>query len=582
LRIPILDSESSNGSASRPKVAGVLLLVLATAVVLWVTWRAHAHRVADGQAPHWDESLHLLRSALVAEDLRSGDPWALAYDVGRMNSWPPLQPLTLGGVFALGGDSLAAGRFLSLLCFALLIAVAGILSHRLAPRPAGLAPAVTIVLLATSYPLAALSGQVMLEPFAVLALAVVFLAFDIDQRRGSTRASQLLLALASIGAMLSRLNAGVLVWATLAIDAAIELRRDGWRGLWRRRGLTFLVIAAFAIVWFSAPGRLPRVSRALVSIELSTPDAPSGPLFAPWAIAAVMGWPALPILALVLVAWRRWWARPTVRFLAIAALAYLAIVAVHNNQRVRHVVLAALPLAVLAGWIAAGIARRQPAWARPGGLLAGVALLAALRLPDADAALAPRHNPSRSWSGPAAAVAAAAGDDRFFLLGERLLPASPPRLDWLLVTKHRLLLPSRTGSIGEVGRGATVRAALARLRGLGIELVGLERAAARPLATDHSRSFYVGLPNRRATGATAAEVAATLDGLALRDYPVVLLVTRTSPPWTVTPEELRTILTTRGFSAVRATEVEGNRVERFEAAATTSPVREEAPPPRPA
>jgi hypothetical protein len=567
--------ESTRGGGGRSRrAAPLLLLAIAGGVLLAVLARVHRDWIAADPVPNWDEALHLLLGELLAADLRHGDLWAFAYDVYRMSTWPPLHASTLGLIFLVTGPSLVAGRLLSWFSFAGLAVVVGLLAHRLAPKPDAVAPAVAVVLLATCAPVAPFAGQAMLECLGLLLLTATLVAFDIDVRRQGSPAAQVGLAVASIATYLVRLNYGLLVVLALILDAVASVPAVGLWTAWRRRRVLAALWGCFVAVWFAHPTKLVATWRTLVNAPFTPPSgAPTGPLFAPWAMAETVGWPVVCGLVLVLASWRVWRADLSLRFLALVTALQVLLVAFHQSQVIRHVFPVVPPLVVLCGWLAArwagGASDRQRTPAREGIVVALVLLLAGYRLVTSlDRLERPRGSlTTTEWRRIGAAVARLASGTKFLLVGDsRLAAVEPPGLDWQLAGELGVLDPSRAGALGEVGRGDAAQRLLRLLERRGLALRGAERTVRRSVASDRSRSLYVAAPLDAPPDSALPAIDELLVRLEVDHFRTVILVTGLAPPRSDFSPLLATLLTRRGFTPARRIDTAGLRIERFDRA----------------
>jgi hypothetical protein len=517
-----------NESRQTPRGAGPVTSAtyLGVAVAGFVAVAVYHLRtsVLSHPAAHWDEALHLLYAELLAESLRAGDLWALAYDCYRMSMWPPLHALLVGLAFASLGPSALVGRVAGLLFLTAGLAGLAALAHRLAPHPLGCSPAFAIALGAGCSPLLGLASQAMLEPLGALLLAVAFLSFDHDAARGSPRSSQAMLGAAVVATYLARLNYGLLLIAALGVEGMLSTRRDGWRTTLARRHVCVLVIAVFLAAWLSHPVKLRTTWTILVNSRFEPPPgAPSGPFFAPWALWTVLGTLAL---ALVPLAWRSRSSaagRATGRFLVVVAGLQLALLAAHQSQLVRHVLPAAIAiipvLASAAAHASHELAARRGQRTASAASLSMLAMLAAGGLRRVEGAVPQPGAASVAAPRVAAAVAELVSREERFLLVIAAPHLESPGIDWSLVAQHGLLLPSRAGALGEEGRGAATLQLLDRLSAQGIPVEPLALAVRRSTAADRSRTVHI------ATLA-APEASALLSSLSVGSYPVLLVARR--------------------------------------------------------
>ncbi len=571
------EGESTRGGGGRSRWAAPLLLAIAAGVLLAVLARVHRDWIAADPVPHWDEALHLLLGELLAADLRHGDLWALAYDVYRMSTWPPLHASTLGLIFLVTGPSLAAGRLLSWFSFAGLAGVVGLLAHRLAPKPNAVAPAVAVVLLATCTPVAPFAGQAMLECLGLLLLTVTLVAFDVDVRRQGSPAAQVFLAVASIATCMVRLNYGLLMVLALILDAVASVPAAGWREAWRRRRVLAALWLCFGVVWFAHPAKLLVTWRTLVNAPFAPPSgAPAGPLFAPWAMAETVGWPVVCGLMLVLASWRAWRTDRSLRFLVLVTALQMLFVAFHPSQMIRHVFPIVPPLVVLCGWLAArwagGASGRQRSPAREAIVVVLVLLLAGYRLVTSlDRLERPRGSVTiTEWRRIGVAVDRLASGTKFLLVCDSLAAVEPPGLDWQLAGELGILDPSRSGSLGEIGRGDAAQRFLRLLARRGLVLRGAERTVRRAIASDRSRSLYVAATLDAPSSSDLLAIDELLVRLEVDQFSTVILVTSLTPPRSDFHPPLATLLTRRGFAPAHRIDTNGLRIERFDRAPLTA------------
>ena len=566
--------ESTRGGGGRSRWTAPLLLAIAGGVLLAVLARVYHDWIAAEPVPNWDEALHLLLGELLAADLRHGDLWALAYDIYRMSTWPPLHASMLGLIFLVVGPSLAAGRLLSWFSFAGLAGVAGLLAHRLAPKPDVVAPAVAVVLLATCTPVAPFAGQGMLECLGLLLLTVTLVAFDIDARRQGSPAAQVGLAVASIATYLVRLNYGLLLVLALILDAVASVPAVGLWVAWRRRRILAALWIFFVVVWFAYPTKILATWQTLVNEPFTPPSgAPTGPLFAPWAMVETVGWPVVCGLMLVLASWRAWRADRSLRFLVLVTALQVLLVAFHQSKVLRHVFPIVPPLVVLCGWQAArwagGASDRQRSPTREGIVVALVLLLAGYRLMTSLERLErPRGSVTTTeWRRIGAAVDRLASGTKFLLVGDsRLAAVEPPGLDWQLAGELGILDPSRAGALGEIGRGEAIQRLLHLLERRGLTLRGAERTVRRSVASDRSRSLYVAAPLDAPPSSDLPAIDELLVRLEVHHFSTVILVTGLSPPQSDFRPLLATLLTRHGFAPARRIDTAGLRIERFDRA----------------
>jgi hypothetical protein len=564
--------ESTRGGGGVLRAAAPLLLAIAGGVLLAVLARVYRDWIAADPVPHWDEALHLLLGELLAADLRHGDLWALAYDIYRMSTWPPVHATMLALVFLVTGPSTVAGRLLSWFSFAGLAGVTGLLAHRLAPKPNAVAPAVAVILLATCTPLAPFAGQAMLECLGLLLLSVTLVAYDIDARRHASPATQAGLAVASIATYLVRLNYGLLVLMALILDAAASVPATGLRSTWRRRRVVAALWICFVVLWFAHPTKIVATWQTLVNAPFTPPaGAPKGPLFAPWAMVETVGWPVVFGLVLVLLSVSAWWANRSLRFLVLVTALQLLLVAFHQSRVIRHIFPVVPPLVILCGWLAArwaaGASDRQRSPARGGIVVALVLLLAGYRLVISLDHLERPHAAvaSTEWRRIGAAVARLADGTKILLVGDsRLATVEPTGLDWQLAGELGILDPSRAGALGEIGRGDAALRLLRLLDRRGLALPAAERVVRRSVASDRSRSLYVTAPLDAPPDSVLPAIETLLVQLEIDHFSTTILVTSPAPPLSALRHSLTTLLTRRGFVPTGRINVTGLCIERFD------------------
>jgi len=561
--------ESTRGGAGVLRAAALPLLAIAGGVLLAVLARIYRDWIAADPVPNWDEALHLLLGELLAADLRHGDLWALAYDVYRMSTWPPLHATMLALVFLVTGPSMVAGRLLSWFSFAGLAGVTGILAHRLAPKPNAVAPAVAVVLLATCTPLAPFAGQAMLECPGLLLFTATLVAFDIDARRHASPATQVGLAAASIATYLVRLNYGLLVVMALLVDTIASVPAIGLRSTWRRRRVVAALWICFLAIWFAHPVKLLATWRTLVNAPFIPPTgAPKGPLFAAWAMAETVGWPMVFGLVVVLLSWRAWRANSSLCFLVLVTGLQLLLVAFHQSKVIRHVFPVVPALAILCAWLAAYWAGRASDRQRSPALgwivLALFLLLAGYRLAiSLDRLARPRALvANKEWRQIGAAVARLANGAKFLLVADsRLAAVEPPGLDWQLAGELGVLDPSRAGALGEVGRGDAAERLLRQLDRRGLALPAAKRAVRRSVASDRSRSLYVAAPLEARPNSSLLAIEKLLVQVKIDRFNTTILVSNPA-----LPQPLTTLVTRRGFAPTGRINVAGVYIERFDLA----------------
>ncbi|MEA2483301.1 MAG: hypothetical protein QOC55_1248 [Thermoleophilaceae bacterium] len=192
---------------------------------------------------HWvpvSDPADYVRQALSIAHTHAMAPSLVAHG-GPSAIRPPAYPYFLGGVFALSGDSLTAGRLASALLGVAAVALAGLVAQLLWGRRAGL---VALAIAAVYPPFVLLSGTLLSESLAlpiVLALLALVIAHRTEPRpRWVAPVAGLLFALAL-------LDRPALVMFGLPLLVCLWGRP--WR-TWRamRAPLIALVVAAVAIV----------------------------------------------------------------------------------------------------------------------------------------------------------------------------------------------------------------------------------------------------------------------------------------------------------------------------------------------
>jgi hypothetical protein len=201
----------------------------------------------------------------------------------------------------------------------------------------------------------------------------------------------------------------------------------------------------------------------------------------------------------------------------------------HHTKAGRHILPIAPALALLAGWLFAREWSSSRGWLR-GGLLAVLVALHLSALVARGSAL-PAGTPLPGATDVAAYVASLDREHRpVLVLGTRDVSSpEPPELDWQLIADRGMLLASRAGALGEIGRGQGVLALRDRLPIPVWVQRGLERVARRSTDKVASRSLYLDLPPGAPQSGSLPGIEAFLRGtMAIDGYGAVISITSSS------------------------------------------------------
>ncbi len=215
----------------RTKLAAIVAAGVALRAVYLFTIGRHVTGIGDWHFYHWQANL-------IADGHGFAEPykWRIEHRLSPSAGHPPLYPLALAGVSALGGTGELAHRCAGLVFGAATIALVGLLGRRVGGERTGLLAAA----LCAAYPLMiAVDGALMSETlYGALIAATLLAAYRLLDRPGARRA---LLLGALVGLAALTRSEALLLLPLLALPVAFRAPR-------RRLALGAAVVAACGIV----------------------------------------------------------------------------------------------------------------------------------------------------------------------------------------------------------------------------------------------------------------------------------------------------------------------------------------------
>ncbi|MDF2774941.1 MAG: hypothetical protein K0S86_4441 [Geminicoccaceae bacterium] len=513
---PYNESSVTSPARARATVAwlAVGVTVAVTALAVAFAWLVYVRIIRADLPLSYDEGAHALFGLTIANDLRSGDALALAYDIYRQVYWPPLHSVLVGAAFVTSGDRIAVARGVSLVAYALiplaLLAAGRAMWPRDEPVRGWVAGGVAGILAVATPALVPFASLAFLELPALLAVALTLLAYFVAERAVDRPRRRALIAAGVVLAYFLKTNYGILLIVVLALDALCEARFS-IRALFSRRNAYVVVpLAAVFAVWFAYPPKIAATIRAMVNKPAGgvNPWTLEGLLFYPGSLLDFAGSPAMLVVLLagVVGAWglRR---MPNVRLLLLLAGVQFLLGEVHHTKNNRHIFPLVPALFLLTGAAAARLlhgalgtasqrARRVATIvAAAFVVLAAVQMwrLAAGPLPTAWARMPGPPDPSHGAIIDAAASAVARGE-RVLLVGTFDLRPGPPVLDWDLAATHRLLTAEHAGAVAVVDANRQLASALGRAPLPSWVVDRMRRVLQRSDAPARLRTTYAGLP----------------------------------------------------------------------------------------
>ncbi len=494
---------------------GVGITVAVAALAIAVAWLVYVRVIRADLPLSYDEGAHALFGLTIANDLRSGDALALAYDIYRQVYWPPLHSVLVGAAFVAAGDRIAVARGVSLVAYALiplvLLAAGRAMWPRDAPVRGWVAGGVAGILTVATPALIPFASLAFLELPALLAVALTLLAYFVAERAVDRPARRALIAVGVLLAYFLKTNYGILLIVVLALDALFEARFS-IRALFSRRNAYVVVpLAIVFAVWFAYPPKITATIRAMVNKPAGgvNPWTLEGLLFYPRSLLDFAGSPVMlaVLLAGVVGAWglRR---MPNVRLLLLLAGIQFLLGEVHHTKHSRHIFPLVPALFLMTGAAAARLAHSALGAAagqrarRVGTLVAaGFVVLVAVQtwrlaagpLPTAWARMPGPPDPSHGAIIEAAASAVARGE-RVLLVGTFDLRPGPPVLDWDLAASQRLLSAEHAGAVAVVDANRQLASALGRAPLPSWVVDRMRRVLQRSDAPARLRTMYAGLP----------------------------------------------------------------------------------------
>lgn len=235
-------------------LAGLLLATLI--VTLWVgsQVRTFAH-----YPPDFDEAVHLLPVAQVANALQRGDVvgfWQATNQQDRLASYPFIHSWLSAPAWLIR-PGLTPQRWFNLMLVAASILVAFAIGHRLAAQHRWLAGLVSGTLLLVSFPLWLFGGLVYLEGTGLLITLLTIYSYI---RADSDRTGWLIAtSIGTAAAFLTKYNFGLFLIVAIGLNELIGWLQRGWTPPpWPRWLPLGAPAALIALLWFAEPGRLDR------------------------------------------------------------------------------------------------------------------------------------------------------------------------------------------------------------------------------------------------------------------------------------------------------------------------------------
>jgi hypothetical protein len=334
--------------------------------------------------PDFDEAVHLLPVAQIANDLRRLDVFEFAahtYAQDEIAHYPFFHSWLAAPFFVLGGTSLWVGRLASLGFLGLSIIVSFFLARALAPDPAWgwQAGAVGASLVAVSLPLWAYASLAYLEAAGWLVAAGTLWCYV---KADTAPRPQGWLALCSLGlaaALFTKYSFGLFLLAGVAVAEAVHavLRR---RLFWERWLHLAWPVGALALAWFGNPAK---VQSLLVYSRSQDPN------IAAWSTESLLFYPrslvrhylsgplSLGLVAVGLGLGLRRLREPRYAVMVTYTVAALVMVTLVPQKEPRFIYTVA-PAALISGsaaaaWLAEAVVHRVRTTARRAGVL-GLAL----------------------------------------------------------------------------------------------------------------------------------------------------------------------------------------------------------------
>ena len=494
----------------------VALVVVLAAAFAWLVYV----RVIRADLPlSYDEAAHALFALSIAQDLRTHDAFALAYDIYRQVYWPPLHSVIVGTAFTAFGDRIAVARAVSAVTYALipiaLLAAGRVLYPREDPARGWVTGGVAALLAVATPALIPFASLAFLELPALLAVTLTLLAYFVAERAVERPRRRALVAAGVLLAYFLKTNYGILLVLVLALDAVIDARLSVRRLLSARNAYVVIPIGIVLAAWFAYLPKIVATIQALVNRPAGGVDpwTLEGLLFYPGSLLDFAGSPVMlaVLLAGVVGAWglRRF---PNVRLLLLLFGVQFFLGQVHHTKENRHIYPLLPAMFLMTGVAAARLAHfalgagsraRPRAGVRGLVAVAGVAfaglvavhlwLLAARPFPTAWPRMPGPPGPTRDALLAAVAAAVDRGE-RVLLVGTFDLRPGPPVMDWELATGRSILAVQHAGATAVVGWDRRVAAALdhAPLPQPIVERV--RRVLQRSDAPARVRTVYAGLP----------------------------------------------------------------------------------------
>jgi hypothetical protein len=219
----------------------VLVVALVSAVIVYGRFLPVSRALFDDPGEH-DRNAHCWLGLCMGLDLRHGDIGHLLYHIHKARTWPPLHPLLVGAVTAIGGPDFRLAVLPSLggwVCTALF---GFLLARRAVPRGGNLAGLVAALFILSSPALKAYATDIMLESLgACLSLLVLYLYVRTVQEPSAWMGRLLAVALTAL--FFQKYNYWLLVLGAVAaaeMSARGRIYRD-WLGALLRRWRPWLV-----------------------------------------------------------------------------------------------------------------------------------------------------------------------------------------------------------------------------------------------------------------------------------------------------------------------------------------------------
>jgi hypothetical protein len=196
----------------------------------------------------WDSAGHAWEGLIIARDILSGDIVSLAADTWRQGWWPFFHSWLLAPAFILLGNTYAAARIVSLVCFAGFAVTTYFIGLELSEKRGHWVGLAAVVLAITSLPLLVLSAMSMTEVPALLLCSIALLFYLKALRNERAR----MLAGASVfmaAAFFTQSHLGVFLIAAIVLTQATGSHRV----FSRFNAWLFGPALAIAAVWFADP-----------------------------------------------------------------------------------------------------------------------------------------------------------------------------------------------------------------------------------------------------------------------------------------------------------------------------------------